>query len=68
MPTGDAEQGCSEVIYSDNEIQDNQCDDAHDEVGVLFKVIFIYNNVLIRFRPCPGKRKGESPVASECFN
>ena len=59
MHTGDdAEQECSEVVYCDSEIQNDQHDDAHDddvheEVGVLFKVTFIYNNVLSRFRPCP---------------
>ena len=51
--TGDAEQGCSEVIYRDSEIQHDQHDDVHEEVGMLFKVTFIYNDVLIRFRPCP---------------
>ena len=50
--TGDAEQHCSEVVYCDNETQDDQHDDVHEEVGVLFKVTFIYNDVLIRFRPC----------------
>lgn len=53
MQPGDAEQHCSEVVYCDNETQDNQHDDVHEEVGVLFKVTFIYTDVLIRFRACP---------------
>ena len=53
MHTGDAEQGCIEEVYCDNETQEDQRDDDHDEVGVLFKVTFIYSDVLIRSRPCP---------------
>ena len=44
MHTGDAEQHCSEVVYCDNETQDDHHDDVHEEVGVLFKVAFIYND------------------------
>lgn len=41
------EQECSEVVYGDS--QNEEQDDVHEEVGVLFKVTLIYSNVLIRF-------------------
>jgi len=41
------EQECSEVVYGDSQNEDQG--DVHEEVGVLFKVTFIYSNVLIKF-------------------
>ena len=64
------EQECSEVVYGDS--QNEEQDDVHEEVGVLFKVTFIYRNVLIRFMGhafwYSKKEGGERHLASKYCN